>query len=43
MGKEKFKEIFVVGNKKFFGAALKKSGIFDMDGLYKKWKQCLYW
>ncbi len=40
MGKEKSKEIFVVGTKKFFGSVIRKeNGYFDLEGLYKAWKE----
>lgn len=40
MGKEKTKEIYVVGTKKFFGSVIRKEGsIFDLEGMYKAWKE----
>ena len=39
MGKEKFKILFVVGNKKFYGSVIRKEkGYFSFDEMYKAWK-----
>lgn len=39
MGKEKFKELFVVGNKKFYGSVIRKeASFFSFDEMYKAWK-----
>lgn len=38
MGKEKYKEVYVVGDKQFYGATVFKKGIFDLEEMYKKFK-----
>ena len=39
MGKELSKEVYVVGNKQFYGSALKKKqALFNSEELYTKWK-----
>lgn len=40
MGKEKLKEIFVVGSKKFFGSVIRKEkGYFCLDEFYNAWRE----
>jgi len=40
MGKEKHKQIYVVGNKQFYGSAIRQTGaIFDINQLYKAWRK----
>jgi hypothetical protein len=39
MGKEKLKKLYVVGNDKFFGSAIRKEkGYFSFDEMYSAWK-----
>lgn len=40
MGKEKSKELFVAGTKKFFGSVIRKEqSYFDFDEMYSVWKE----
>ncbi len=40
MGKEKSKELFVVGSKKFFGSVIRKEkSYFSFDEMYLAWKE----